>query len=308
MLFALGAFILSSSLISCSNGKVEGMVATVDGEGITQEEFDRDYDVYRTVHGKQLGEDAFSQVGPDGRTLEEELREDILDSQILQKLISREAGKMNITVTDEEIEEYIDDYVIEDMGGEETYNEFLENNEIPEEFFWNYSKNEILANKHREEFIANINISEEEAKEYYEENKEDMLIVRASRILVYSEEKGKEILSRLKNGEEFEKLAILESKDIAKFVTQGGDVGYFGKGLETLYFPPDFEEATFALEEGETSGLVKTNVGYYIIKVTDRLDTFEELEEDIKDLLEEESYVKMIQELREEAKVEKYVD
>ena len=83
---------------------------------------------------------------------------------------------------------------------------------------------------------------------------------------------------------------------------QGGDLEYFGKGAMI----PEFEDAAFALKEGETSDLVKTEVGYHIIRVAERLDTFEELEEEIIKILEEQSYVNMVQQLRNDAKVEKY--
>jgi uncharacterized lipoprotein YehR (DUF1307 family) len=47
--FLLFAIIMTISLAACSKPNVEGMVATVDGVGITQEEFDAEYKVYRTM-------------------------------------------------------------------------------------------------------------------------------------------------------------------------------------------------------------------------------------------------------------------
>ena len=296
----MAIIILSLSIAACSQKNVEGMVATVDGQGIRQEEFDTDYKVYRAMFEKQLGEDALDQVGSDGKTFDDTLKEDILEKLITEKIVSQEAEAMNIVVTDEEIAQNIELY-IKNMGGEDTFNEFLASNDISKEYIETNMGKEILVQKHKQNYLEGVNISQEEAKEYFEENKDAMTIIRASHILVGTEEEGNEILKKLKNGQDFATLAIENSLDSVSAL-QGGDLEYFGKGAMI----PEFEDATFALKEGETSDLVKTEVGYHIIRVAERLDTFEELEEEIIKILEEQSYVNMVQQLRNDAKVEKY--
>lgn len=296
----MAIIILSLSIAACSQKNVEGMVATVDGQGIRQEEFDTDYKVYRTMFEKQLGEDALDQVGSDGKTFDDTLKEDILEKLITEQIVSQEAEAMNIVVTDEEIAQNIELY-IKNMGGEDAFNEFLASNDISKEYIETNMGKEILVQKHKQNYLEGVNISQEEAKEYFEENKDAMTIIRASHILVGTEEEGNEILKKLKNGQDFATLAIENSLDSVSAL-QGGDLEYFGKGAMI----PEFEDATFALKEGETSDLVKTEVGYHIIRVAERLDTFEELEEEIIKILEEQSYVNMVQQLRNDAKVEKY--
>lgn len=298
----LGIIILAFGLFGCAPKNVEGLVAEVNGEGIAEEEFNADYKVFRTLYEKQYGADALDHVGTDGKTLDETLKESILEKLIMEKLVAKEANEMNVTVTDEDVAAQLEQYV-KDMGGQEFFDEFLTSSEISKEFFESNMRKELLVEKHKEEFLKGIDITDKEAKEFFEENEDTLIVLNASHILVATEEEGKTILERLEKGEDFATLATLESIDSVS-AAQGGDLGYFTKG-EMI---SEFEDAAFALEEGEISDLVKTEVGYHIIQLNERKDTYEDLESEIKIILRDEQYLSKIQQLRNDAKVEKYLD
>lgn len=84
--------------------------------------------------------------------------------------------------------------------------------------------------------------------------------VHCAHILVKSREEAERIEKKLKNGEPFDKLAgkfsLCPSKE------QGGDLGRFGHGEMVR----EFDEAAFALKEGEISRPIKTEFGWHIIK------------------------------------------
>lgn len=146
-------------------------------------------------------------------------------------------------------------------------------------------------------------ISEKEVSEYYEQNKERFVTeesLKASHILIDTEDEAKEIAEKINSGLEFEDAANQYSKCPSK--EKGGDLGYFTKGKMV----PEFEEAAFNLEMNELSGPVKTQFGYHLIKVTDRKPentmSFEEVKEQLTHQMitmkQNDIYTKKSQELK----------
>lgn len=86
--------------------------------------------------------------------------------------------------------------------------------------------------------------------------------VWARHILVATEEEANSILDRLIAGEDFAILASELSLDSGSAVS-GGDLGWFGRNRMVI----EFEEAAFALKEGEISQPVKTTNGWHIIQL-----------------------------------------
>ena len=95
------------------------------------------------------------------------------------------------------------------------------------------------------------------------------------------------VLAKIKNGESFEKLAGKYSDDTAT-KTKGGDLGFF----ERRQMVQAFDETAFSMKVGEVSGIVQTNFGYHIIKVTDKKDypPFDEDKENLKKIYQKQRY------------------
>ncbi len=84
--------------------------------------------------------------------------------------------------------------------------------------------------------------------------------IRCAHILVKTEQEAKEIYEDVMNGISFSALA--EMKSTCPSRKRGGDLGPFGRGQMVK----PFEKVAFALEKGKTSGPVKTEFGWHIIK------------------------------------------
>ena len=105
-------------------------------------------------------------------------------------------------------------------------------------------------------------MEDDEIKKYYNENTYGQ--VKASHILVKTEEEAKKLYDEIKNGASFAKIA--EEKSLCPSGQNGGDLGFFGKGMMVK----PFEDAAFSLEVGELSQPVQTQFGWHLIEVTDK--------------------------------------
>ncbi|MFQ5536082.1 MAG: peptidylprolyl isomerase [Gemmatimonadota bacterium] len=86
---------------------------------------------------------------------------------------------------------------------------------------------------------------------------------------------------RIENGASFADLARRYSQDPGS-APQGGDLGFFGRG--DMVRP--FEEAVFALEPGEVSGIVESPFGLHLIKLEERqVPGFEDMKEEFRNSL-----------------------
>ena len=114
-----------------------------------------------------------------------------------------------------------------------------------------------------------IKLDPEEASKYYETHKEEFmtpLLFRASHILMSTEEEANAVKTQLDGGADFEALAKSRSTD--NTATRGGDIGYFQKGQ----LIPEFESEALKLTKGQMSPVFKSQFGYHIIKLTDKVE------------------------------------
>lgn len=129
-------------------------------------------------------------------------------------------------------------------------------------------KEQIIRNVYVDRAIKEA-VKEEDLQKAYEELKVELAKVeetKARHILVDSEEKAREVITKLDAGEKFEALSAEYSMDQGN-KDNGGDLGYFAK----TDMVPEFAEAAFALAVGQyTKDAVKTQFGFHVIKAEDR--------------------------------------
>ena len=148
-----------------------------------------------------------------------------------------------------------------------------------------------------------LNVSEDDAKAYYDENQNKYGTAeqrQASHILVQgkgseAKTKAENLLAELNNGADFAELAKTSSDDT--FSGQdGGKLDWFERGV----MDPAFEDAAFALNKGEISGVVESDFGYHIIKLDDIKEPQVKSFADVRD--------EILAELREQRAAEAFYD
>lgn len=127
--------------------------------------------------------------------------------------------------------------------------------------------------------------------------------VKARHILVASEEEAKAVIAELAQGKDFAELA--KEKSTGPSGANGGDLGYFGKGQMV----PEFEEAAFGLTDGKfTTTPVKTQFGWHVILREGAREKpkpeFDQVKDQIRQVVYREKYFDLVKQAREETKVE----
>ncbi|WP_286925519.1 MULTISPECIES: peptidylprolyl isomerase [Lysinibacillus] len=266
-------------LAGCAGGS--GYVAKVDGEKILQAELD---DALREQYGTE-----------------------VLETLITNKMVELEAKKLGVTVSEDSIQSEYEE-LMESYGGEEALQEALEANGLTEK---SVKENIRIYQLTKNVIATGIDITDEEVAQYFDNNKESygqQEEVVASEILLEDETTAKDVLKKLKAGEDFSELAKAYSIDSATS-GNGGDIGTISRGQ----MDEALEEVVFSLEKNSISDIVQTSEGYHIIKVTDTVPAKEAVLEDVKadvyaTILEErinEEYTSWLDEKQEEYKIER---
>lgn len=172
-------------------------------------------------------------------------------------------------------------------------------------------KKELLIQRTVEDLLSKVIITDKEAKDYYDDNKEEFqepARVSAKHILVESEEAIKELKEKITSGEmTFEEAA--RNKSTCPSSAQDGNLGEFSKGMMV----PEFESAAFDLAVGEVSEPVQTQFGWHLIKVEGKHEASVQTFDDVKEMVirkltvaaQQEKYISVIEELEKQYPVDR---
>ena len=123
----------------------------------------------------------------------------------------------------------------------------------------------------KESFFDQIEVSDENVNDLYQQRIANLAEQRrAAHILIEADEAGDadarakidEVSKRLKAGEDFASLAKEVSEDPGSS-NEGGDLGFAGPGV----YDPAFEEALYALQDGQVSEPIRSDFGWHLIKL-----------------------------------------
>lgn len=287
-LFLITLLCIALAFTACSQKNNQGIEdnvkATVNGKAISLEEYDDAMAYYKDYVEYQFGEGVWETEASKGLTYKELYEEYVMDEMTKSLLLVDAAEKEGITVTEEEKQNALENFKVNFQNDEE-YKSFLEQRGMTEEFIIQELSKETLINNYITSKIDSLKPNDDELKDIFDDMKMNMQ-VKASHILVDTEEEALKVIERINKGEDFAELAKELSTDTGSGAN-GGDLDYFN--YAQMVKP--FSEAAFALETGEVSQPVKSDFGYHIIKLTDKIVNGEITVESEKDKLIE--YYKM---------------
>ena len=256
---------------------------------------------------------------------------------IVKELLTQEADKRKISISDEEIKSKLDE-IMNKVGGKARFEQSLALNNLNKDSFSDMIKFDML----KEKLVNNLSgvkkVNEGAIKDFYVKNQDKHFKqpeqVKASHILISASEsdirskieaegkklsaaelnkkvkaemdaaknKAEKILAEVKaKPDKFAVLAKKESQDPSS-AEKGGDLGFF----DNKQMVKEFSKVAFSIKPGEISNLVKTEFGYHIIKVVDRkkagLVPFDEVKPQIAKYLEQQTKMQSIQKLIESSR------
>ena len=229
-------------------------------------------------------ETQYNQYISQGFTNRTEIRCQIAEDLLYQKLLLNQAKIDSLNVSEQEIEGELDKrirYFISQVGSKEKLEDFYGKSivQIKSEFR-SLIKDQLLSQKMQLRITADVKVTPSEVKSYFSTLTKDSIPtieaeIEISQIVIkpeVSEKEKQNVISKLESfkervqkGENFKVLATLYSDDPGS-AKNGGELGFVGRGD----LVPAFEAAAYKLKGDEISKIIKSEFGYHIIQLIER--------------------------------------
>lgn len=297
---ALACILLDRSVLNAQTTVVDRIVAIVNQDIITLSELTKATAPYeKMVKEKKYPPEQEQQ-------LVFKIRKDAIERLVEKALTDQEVKKYGITVSDKELDSSVERFKEQGALNDEDFRKALAKEGMTPEGFREETRGRILRSKLVNAMVkSKIVITEEDIKKYHEKTtgtKDDGKMHHLFHILksydnkadsaggVSPKEEMDQILSRLKNGEDFSVVAKLKSE--SPTAESGGDLGLFNIGdLST-----EIKGAVEKLSPGEFSDVVQTSQGYQIFFLKEIVDGQSKSYADSSSEIEEKLYNEIIEE------------
>ena len=211
--------------------------AAVNGEYITITEFQAELERYKAA-----------QTALGLSFTDEDANKVVLEDMIAQVLLSQAARAENFEVTDADLQSRID-ALVSQLGSADALTQWQSVHGYDDASFRLALKRSIEAAWMRDKIVAAVPTSAEQ--------------IHLRQILTYNEADAQSALAELNAGIDFDELAAQYDPVTA------GELGWVPQGY---LLDPKADEAVFALQTGQVSGIISTDAGFHIFKAIERGD------------------------------------
>ena len=237
-----------------ARGAEPEIVAQVNGDAVTRAELQRvqvDLVALRKLQGDRNNEQ------PDG----DELKNLAVESLIWRRLLLQEADRRNFTVSEDELDQALTE-LRRRFESLESFGAWMKERDLDDRALLESIRADVLAMRVRAALTEGVEVSEEQVAGIYASHKEDLSIgeeVRLRIIVVKSEAAAREILTALREGVSFSRLA--RQRSLGLRAAQGGDTGW----VNTQMLPPTLHRAVSILKPGEASSPLQRDTVEFLI-------------------------------------------
>jgi len=197
------------------------------------------------------------------------LHDQALQSLILGKWVEGEAADRGIEVSQQDIDDELEQIKKQSFSSEAEFKKFVEQSGYSDEDVQEQVKLTVLRDRLEQEVIKEPTVTDDEVEDFYEANIDSFKQpeTRDVRVILNSSqeqaEKAKQALEQDDSEASWKKVAKQYSQDQAS-----KDRGGLVEGLAEGQGDPQLESEAFSASEGELVGPFKTDRGYYVIEVT----------------------------------------
>jgi len=237
-------------LLGCSEKRDREVVAWVNNQPL-----------YLSDFKEQLEKD-WMVKDSGAKELDYRLKLKCLEDMIKRRLILNEAGRLGLSVPDQELEAELTKTVNTDSAD---FRKSLEENGITEREWKEQVRDDLLIRKTVDAVMQyQYRVTNQEMKEFYNRHLSEFVTpeqFQVKQIILQDENRAKEALELLRKGALFEELARTYS--VGPEAQSGGDLGW----LEPEQLPSPLHEELIKLSPGMVSGLIKSPFGYHVLKL-----------------------------------------
>ena len=246
-----------------------------------------------------------------------------LEQAIGAKLLMDEAARLDLKVSEAELDEQIKK-IVHQVGGEKAFKKALANQNTSQEIFREQLRCGCRVDKLVEKVSSGVaEPTEAEIQEHFEAHKEEYATgerVLAQHILIspdgetdVSKQEARQKIAAIRDrvlaGKKFSDEAAEHS--MCPSGKEGGSLGWFGRGMMV----PEFDQAVFSMNVGEVSEIIETQFGFHVIYKTEHEASgeadFDQVREKVRDFIRHArrgaAMTAYVEELKTKAKIE-YVE
>lgn len=213
------------------------------------------------------------------------LRDEVFEQKLIQKLLLAQAEVDSVTTTDDEVEAQLNariEYMLQQVGTQEQLERFFgKPMQAIKDELRPMTRDAIITERMQAQIVQDVRVTPSEVRAFYKTLNQDSLpdipakyeiqqIVVKPKVTDVEKERVRtrlrEFRDQIQSGaQSFTTLAVLYSEDEGS-AARGGELGYITKNDVV----PEFAEEAFSLKPGRLSKIVETEYGFHLIQCIDR--------------------------------------